>query len=247
MKTLITALVYILPESYRRDRDYLLGMLKLWTEHLRGPGRYTGDIRLYTNADDVNHPEVTVRPFQRMSDDVKEVFMQRVLNYRDLQTADYDSILNLDLDILAVNDVAPLFARDEKLWCAESLMATAHPRHAGHLMSMPQRLWSQYISSTGRRSGLNCCAFSSTSVHWETNMGGWARIIDELGGSKAHLPQDDQTALNYAYYYKRLNIEKYPSEWVQHKQWYQGTETKLWHFPTDDRLNVMRRMSLCGN
>jgi hypothetical protein len=128
MNTLITSLVYFFPDTSEIIRSQILGMLDIWAQHLRGPGCYEGDIVVYTNDSAVSHPLLETVPFSRECEDVKEMFMQRIKNYDVVEPEKYDSILNLDLDILAVSDIAELFVQDDSLSAATSQMKTSHPR-----------------------------------------------------------------------------------------------------------------------
>lgn len=243
-RKLITSLVYFFPNADECTRSNILGMLDIWAKHIRGTGCFDGDVIVYSNDDSVSHPLVEVAPFNNVCEDVKEMFLQRIMNYEAVQEGNYDSILNLDLDILAVSDINDLFVNTSTLHAATSQMQVSHPRHAGHFMSLLERWYSLRFHPVGRKLGVNCCAFSCSGSGWHETMSDWCKVIDSLGGVKAKLPLGDQTTLNQALLKNTFPIKRYPQNWIHHSNWKMTDDVKLWHFPTPDRLRVMREHSL---
>ena len=118
------------PESVATLRSLLV----LWYDHLRGPGRYAGDVLLFSNVRDVERPGLLVQPFHEVPADPRRAFLHRALWYEHVPAREYDVALQMDLDVLAVSDVHDLFPRDERLWAAPSDLRMLEWRHAWTLL-----------------------------------------------------------------------------------------------------------------
>jgi hypothetical protein len=118
MRTLIFSHLYHRPGSPPAPLAALLATLDMWLDHLRGPGRYTGDVLLFTNVTGIERPELIVRPFENVPADARQAYLHRVLSYREVPVQNYDVAMQMDLDLLTVDDINPLFPQDTRLWAA---------------------------------------------------------------------------------------------------------------------------------
>ena len=139
MKTLIFTHLYQRPDTTAESLARLRGLLDLWLDHLRGPGKYTGDIILFTNLERIERDGLLLRPMPNVPVDQRRAHMHRILCYDLVPAGDYDVALQADLDVLAVDDVNPLFPKDESLWAAPSDLLMLEWRHAWTLLPKWQR------------------------------------------------------------------------------------------------------------
>ncbi|XZE54240.1 hypothetical protein SH139x_000194 [Planctomycetaceae bacterium SH139] len=239
MNSLIVATVYEFSDGAKsRLADYS-PMIDLWARHLRGPGQFEGDIKLITNSPKLAPDGVGIIEFSEECKDVVDLFSQRILNLEEMDFGNYDRVLHLDLDILSVNSVEPLFACDERLHVASSQMDVAHVLHAGYQMKAWKRGIVRWLSPAGRARGANCCAVSFHTLHQQTALRPWCDTIRQFSRFPPRPPLGDQTMLNLAIYLEHCAVSRYPLGWVQHSNWRQSDEAILWHFPAADRLSVM--------
>ncbi len=243
MKRLVWSFYYRGPNEPDYLGDHTAELLRLWLAHLRGPGRFDGDVALLTNAQDLAVPGVTRVPFDQTLSNKQEVYLARVRQVRLLPLRGYDSVLHLDLDALAVADASPLFADDRSLWVCSSEQSVLHPRHAGFFLSAAQRRLHHDLLLGRWRRGVNCSTFSFAPAHMEGTMDAWSRTIDRLLQSHPMAPLGDQSYVNYALWRSEFPIRRLPETWVQHHDWHDTPAVKVWHFACGDRLATMRRHS----
>lgn len=247
MKTAVVALAYRMPGASPNDQDGVLRMLSMWASHLRGPGSYQGDVLILTNIERLQIPDVRQLRMNHVCKSIPEVQLAKVLGYEAVPHAKYDSILFLDIDILCVSNLDPLFATDEQLWATHSGIHLLDPRHAGHFVSRPNRMMQKCVPKYWKRMGINTCAFSCKAELWPKYMGMWAQVAERYrtkNAGRSSFPLGDQTVLNYVYYQEQLPISRYPKQWIQHSGWSSDADVKLWHFPTHNRREVMEKKSL---
>ncbi len=221
----------------------LIEMYDLWWKHLRGPGRYEGDIILFSNLPGLERPGVHIRPIEHHGKTPDDVYYARVRNYPSVPAADYDVVLQTDLDILAVNDVAPLFQLTAPFQAATSGLALFHPGHLGNARHFPWDSWRRFLPGTRRRLGVSASVFACAGPQWNTCMGCWTELVDR----HQHKPlmYHDQTLLNLAYARQAIRIHPYPASYIRHQDWALHPDAILWHFPVGDiRLDVMRQHAL---
>ena len=96
MRALVYSHLYELPATTPERRGALRSMLTLWYDHLRGPGRFNGDVLLFTNAADVPVRDVRVRPIRDALHDPGHAFLNRVLAFEDVPVRDYDVAIQMD-------------------------------------------------------------------------------------------------------------------------------------------------------
>ena len=81
MKTLIFTHLYQRPDTTAESLARLRGLLDLWLDHLRGPGKYTGDIILFTNLERIERDGLLLRPMPNVPVDQRRAHMHRILCY----------------------------------------------------------------------------------------------------------------------------------------------------------------------
>lgn len=241
------ALVYSHLISNRSDRNYAPGtvdaMLDLWLRSLRGPGRFTGDILLFTDREDLRAPQIIVRPIRLQWAQDKELWTARIANYERLPYRDYDTIMHLDLDTICVNDITDLFATDDTLRAAPSNLLLFEPKHIRQFLNPAQKIWYGRFSPRRSQKGVSASIFSCAASAWEHNMGTWARTIAQH--RHAPVPElGDQSYLNLLYFRKAIPIRPYSYEEIQHRDWSYSPHARIFHFPgRPDRVELMHRHS----
>lgn len=238
MKTLVYSMLLATPDAPETWPD-LISMYELWWRHWRGPGGYAGDLMLFTNMPDLARPSVQIRPLKHLTTEVKDVFYARVLNYQIVPFSRYDLIMQTDLDVLAINHVAPLFQLSSPFQAAASGLNLYDPRHIGSLRCFPMDAWQRFLPSKRTRQGISASAFACAGTDWIRCMSHWAKLVDCYRHRPLHL--DDQTLLNLAYARQSLPIASYPPSYIRHHNWANHPDAILWHFPTLNRLEVMRQ------
>src|SRR5262245_26940345 len=134
MKPLIFSHLYQRPGAPLPPLEALTETVDVWIDHVRGPGAYTGDVILFTNVEKMERPDLIVRPFDGVPEDAKRAHLHRALSYRIVPIASYDVAMQMDLDLLAVDDLNPLFPTDTRMWAAPSDACTLDWRHAWTLL-----------------------------------------------------------------------------------------------------------------
>jgi hypothetical protein len=211
----------------------------VWLDHLRGPGRYSGDVHLLTNVDGIKRPDLIVRPFENVPADARRAHLHRALSYREVPVGDYDVAMQMDLDLLAVDDIDPLFPRDTRLWAAPSDAATLDWRHAWILLPRWQRAVHKLSGWRMREPGVSACVVASATSAWERNFGGWARLIAAHGDRPLpHLA--DQSFLNLLYFRRTVPMARWPAEYIRHRNWDRAVGARLLHFPCAKRKDMQR-------
>jgi hypothetical protein len=239
MKTLIYSHLYVRPGASHERTAALRESLDLWLNHLRGPGRYAGDILLFTNDPEVTRPGLILRPIHNVPMDPQHAFLQRVLTYQEVPAADYDVAMQMDLDILAVDDVNPLFPHDERLWAARSDLATLDWRHAWTLIPLWRRLIHKCSRWRMSEQGVSACLVASASSTWERNFGAWARAI-RAHGDRPLPRQADQSFLNLLFLEGTIPMASWPAELIRHRDWDQAVQARLLHFPGSRKAQMQR-------
>lgn len=233
MKTLIFTHLYQRPDTTAESLSRLRGLLDLWLDHLRGPGKYTGDIILFTNLERIERDGLLLRPMPNVPVDQRRAHMHRILCYDLVPTGDYDVALQADLDVLAVDDVNPLFPKDESLWAAPSDLLMLEWRHAWTLLPKWQRAAHKLTGWRMAEPGASACVVASRTSVWERNFGSWARLIRAHGDRPApHF--GDQSFLNVLRLKKSVPMSCWPRELIVHNNWdSRRNGAKLLHFPGD--------------
>lgn len=240
-KTLIYSFLALDPaESYIGHP--LTEMLDLWHRHLRGPGRYTGDIILFTNCEHLALPGIRTLPFAGWAHEARNFFHARVLNHVNVPANDYDVVLQTDLDILAVNDVSPLFQLDSPFRAAASGLNLYDARHVGNARQFPFDFWRKWLPGQHARRGVSACVFACQGTQWTPCMSAWSRLTRQH--QHKPLAYSDQTILNLAYARRSFPIRSFPPSYILHRDWGIHPDTILLHFPLVGRLDFMRKFSL---
>src|SRR5215207_6813846 len=107
MRSLIYSFLYTRPDTSPEKVRTFLQMFELWYDHLRGPGRYTGDMLLFTNLTSVPRKDIHLYPIGDLPTDPRRAVMHRIVCSKRVPVEQYDVAMQLDLDILAVDDVYP--------------------------------------------------------------------------------------------------------------------------------------------
>jgi hypothetical protein len=229
MRTLIYSHLYQRPDAQPEQIAQLREMFALWFDHLRGPGQYAGDVLLFTNVDGMARPGLRLLPFNNVPTDVRRAHMHRVLCYDQVPIADYDVAMQMDLDILAVADVNPMFPRDGRLWAARSQLRTLEWVHAWTLLPRWRRAAYKLSGWRMREVGVSACVVASATSAWEKNFGTWARLIRDHG-DRTPPHQADQSFLNLVRLKHAVPIESWQPEVIRHRDWGEPG-ARLLHFP----------------
>lgn len=231
MRTLIFSHLYLRPGGTGHSLSALRDMLQVWLEHLRGPGRYTGDVLLLSNVPGIGLPGLNVEPLPHVPADSRRAFMHRILAYDRVPIRDYDVAMQTDLDVLAVDDVYPLFPKDEQLWASPSDLRTLEWRQAWTLLPKWRRGLHKLTRWRMNELGASACVVASATSAWERNFGSWARLIREHGERPApHFA--DQSFLNLLFLTKTVPIARWPRDVIVHQSWEERLgAARLLHFP----------------
>lgn len=238
MKTLIYSHLYHRAGTPSPPIATFTENLALWLDHLRGPGAYAGDVLVFTNIVGIALPGLLVRPFPDPPADQRRAHLQRALSYGEVPIADYDVAMQMDLDLLAVQDVNPLFPRDTRLWAAPSDAAALDWRHAWTLLPRWQRAIHKFSGWRMTEPGVSACVVASATSEWERNFGAWARAIREhADGPLPHLA--DQSFLNLVYFKQKVPMACWPAELIRHRDWDSANGARLLHFPCSRRAQML--------
>lgn len=243
MKTLVMGLLYQLPGQAENRIGDGLEMLDLWTRHLRGPGEYQGDVRVITNLESIGRSDLSLEHLSIECQTISDAQSLKGVTLCGSAVNEFDSVLYLDLDILAISPISELFARDDSLRAARSSISMLDARHAGNFLSPAARYFYRLFPRS-RRDAANTCAVSFCPEHRSKSIDEYAQAIDEARSKNARLPLGDQTVFNWCLWSKKFAASLYPRGWIQHSRWQRQPGTILWHFPASDRLNVMKRLAI---
>ncbi|HET7217934.1 MAG TPA: hypothetical protein VFJ02_07790 [Vicinamibacterales bacterium] len=239
MRTLIFSHLYQRPGTAPEPPASLREMVDMWLDHLRGPGNYRGDVILFTNVETFDHPELILRPFPNVPADPLRAHLHRALSYRLVPVHDYDVAMQMDLDLLAVDDINPLFPRDTRLWAAPSTATALDYRHAWTLLPLWRRRAYKLFGWRMNEPGVSACVVASAAATWEQNFGAWAQLIRAHGDRK--IPRlADQGFLNLLYFTRRVPMSRWPFAAIRHSDWDTATGARLLHFPCAQRVHMSR-------
>jgi hypothetical protein len=243
MRTLIFSHLYHRPGSPPAPLAALLATLDMWLDHLRGPGRYTGDVLLFTNVTGIERPELIVRPFENVPADARQAYLHRVLSYREVPVQNYDVAMQMDLDLLTVDDINPLFPQDTRLWAAPSDAATLDWRHAWTLLPRWERGLHKLFKWRMSELGVSACVVASAASTWDRNFGAWARAIRDHGDRPIpHLA--DQSFLNFMYFKHTVPMMRWSPQLIRHRDWDTAVGACLLHFPCSRREHMHRHQKV---
>ena len=181
MKPLIFSHLYQRPGALSQPIRALEETLDAWLDHLRGPGAYAGDVILFTNVTLASRRDLIVRPFDNVPADERRAHLHRALSYRIVPVRDYDVVLQMDLDLLAVDDVNQLFPTDRQMWAAPSDACTLDWRHALPLLPRWRRGLHKLLGWRTNELGVSACVVASAAETFHRNFGAWAGVIERHG------------------------------------------------------------------
>jgi hypothetical protein len=238
MKCLIFTHLYQRPGAARQPTAALEDTLDMWLAHVRGPGRFEGDVILFTNIDGIAPKGAFVRAFPDVPADARRAHVHRALSYGLVPAGDYDVAMQMDLDLLAVADINPLFPRDERLWAAPSDAAMLDWRHAYPLLPRRRRWLHRFSGWRMHELGVSACVVASATSVWERNFGAWARAIrDHADRPLPHLA--DQSFLNLIYFTQGVDMCRWPPHLIRHRDWDTAAGACLLHFPCSRREHML--------
>jgi hypothetical protein len=243
MNRCIVALLYVI-DVIDDDRIGDAGeMIDLWCRHVREIGNHCGDIRLITNQPDVAPAGIEPVAPPRECRSVADVQTLKAETLCAQELGKYDSVLYLDLDILAVSDISSLFADAERFRVGRSSIPLFDRRHAGYFMSPVGRRFRQWFVKNGKAAA-NTCAVSYRPKFADQSVRCYTRTLKQAYHHCDVFPLGDQTIFNWGLYRDMFDVDYYPPEWIQHSNWHMTDDVKLWHFPTANRLQIMKQRSL---
>ena len=239
MKSLIFTHLYQRPGAPQQPTSAFEQTLDMWLDHLRGPGCYSGDVMLFTNVDGITRDGLINCSYPNVPADPRRAHVHRALSYRLVPVQDYDVAMQMDLDLLAVDDINPLFPEDTRLWAAPSDATALEWRHAWTLLPRWRR-WSHRLSGWRMNElGVSACVVASATSAWEKNFGAWARAIRDHGDRPLpHL--SDQSFLNLLYFKGTVDMCRWAPELILHRNWDTAVGARLFHFPCSRREHMAR-------
>jgi hypothetical protein len=196
-------------------------------------------VMLFTNLEGLARPGLILRPLRDVPSTPREAFLQRVLTYTDVPAREYDVAMQMDLDILAVADVSPLFPRDDRLWAAPSNLRTLDWRHAWTLLPRWRRWTHRLTGWRMREMGVSACLVASASSTWDRNFGAWADII-RAHGNRPQPRQADQSFLNLLFLKGSVPMACWPRDVIAHRNWDEAPHARLLHFPGRRKEHMQR-------
>jgi hypothetical protein len=241
MSKLIYSFLYVVAESPHK-LDELREMASLWAQTIRGEGRFTGDILLLTNLD-IRRSEFGTKIIDMPVQAALNRHTHRILRFREIPFQNYDSIMHIDLDTIAVADVNPMFATDHRLWVAPSNLPTICDFHGKELINPAEHVFWRAVSRRARGLGISACIYSMRSDVFPRVMDRWSRTIHRLSRRAADpltANLSDQAYLNCVYLRHRIPVRIYGREEIQHRDYKITSKTRLLHFPHPDRVSLMR-------
>jgi hypothetical protein len=196
-------------------------------------------VLLFTNVPELERPGLMLRRLRHVPADPRRAFLERVLTYSEVPAHDYDVAMQMDLDVLAVDDVSPLFPHDDRLWAARSDLRTLDPRHTWALIP----LWRQALHKLSgwrmRELGVSACVVASATATWERNFGAWAALI-RAHGDRPLPRQADQSFLNLLFLKRSVPIACWSSDVIRHRDWDRAGRARLLHFPGRRKQHMER-------
>jgi hypothetical protein len=241
MKPLIFSHLYQRPGAPVQTVHALADTLDVWLDHLRGLGAYQGDVILFTNVANMSRPGLIVRPFDGVPADPRLAHVHRALSYRIVPVRDYDVVMQMDQDLLAVADINPLFPTDGRLWAASSDAFTLDWRHAWTLLPRWRRGLHKLSGWRTDELGVSACVVASAADTYERNFGAWARLIENHGDRPLpHLA--DQSFLNLLYFKRSVPMTRWPPPLIRHQNWETAVDACILHFPCSRRSEMQRFM-----
>jgi hypothetical protein len=239
MKPLIFSHFYERPGASSEPNQALKDTLDIWLDHLRGPGAYEGDVILYTNVAGIRWPDLIVRPFDGVPADPRRAHLHRALSYRIVPVQQYDVVMQMDLDLLAVDDINPLFPTDRQMWAAPSDACTLDWRHAWTLLPRWRRRFHKLFGWRTHELGVSACVVASAAETFEKNFGAWARVIEEHDDREIpHLA--DQSFLNLVYFKRLVPMTRWDPTLICHQNWEAAVGARVLHFPCSRRSEMQR-------
>jgi hypothetical protein len=221
---------------------------RLCIASLRGPGRYRGDIAVLTDGTfPEGAPGVTVHRLPATKDTL-EIRNAKLGAARILDAARYDRILWLDSDVIAIDDVAPLFAFFRRGLAAgdERPFNTLRAVSVGGCLSRWERLRHRF------RWGINAGVFCVEASLFGRYLDLWHAEIQRYRASLSRWI--DQPPLNALIVRRRIEFTPYPRGWIElpllyelmgtGRRFVQRPETKLLHYcGHPDKREMLRRMA----
>jgi hypothetical protein len=237
MKTLIYLASLGVP-AYRR-------MTELCIRSLRGVGGYRGPILVFTNNGyEAGDQDIEVAQAPSGLDRFALTGF-KVAAATSIATADYDRILWLDCDMIAVDEIAPLFSLGAHHVCAmeEEPWTRMTDPSCGDCLSAAER------RKAGRRWGINtgCLSFPGPIFQHSTEL--WRREMEIRRPVLTHWP--DQTPFNALVLSGRIPYRRFPRGWIDMPPmyyWYGGRlrvteKTLLLHFCWPEKDHTVDEMS----
>jgi len=220
---------------------------RLCIASLRGPGRYDGDIAVLSDGSfPEGTPGVTIHRLPAASD-VFGIRSAKLGAARVLDVARYDRILWLDSDVIAVGDVAPLFAFLRRGLAAgdERPFNTLRAPSVGGCLSRWERLRHRF------RWGINAGVFCAEAGVFGEYLDLWHAEIERYRASLHRWI--DQPPLNALIVRRRIEFTPYPPGWIELPLLYEfmgkgrrfklRPETKLLHYcGHPDKKEMLSRM-----
>jgi hypothetical protein len=224
-------------------------MFDLWYRHLRSEGGYHGRIAVLTNLDGLDGYDVDILSVDTSDMTNRDVRMCKVTRFQQICTYDVDSILYLDLDILVVSDIRPLFAGGDALNTAHSNWNVLHRRHClNHIIHRPGLL-PLLVSRRSLHRGVSSSVFSATGRRYPEYMDRWSSWIHRLEPmvrDRRYGCLADQSYLNLLYLEGDVPMRRYQPGQVLHRNWQQNPDAVVWHFPghpPEERIRIMKSMA----
>jgi hypothetical protein len=243
LKPLIFSHLYQRPGAPNQPLQVHKDTVDVWLDHLRGPGSYGGDVILFTNVftnvAQISRGDLIVRPFDGVPADARLAHLHRALSYRIVPARNYDVVMQMDLDVLAVADLNPLFPTDRQLWAAPSDACTLDWRHAWTLLPRWRRGLHKFFGWRTDELGVSACVVGSAAETFEKNFGAWARVIEQHGNRELpHLA--DQSFLNLVYFKRIVPMTRWSPRLICHQHWETADSACLLHFPCSRRSQMQR-------
>lgn len=245
MRTLVYSFLYSASDTISVP-DALVQMAQTWVRSLREAACYSGDIMLLTNRQiEITgcHTELIDVPatssLKRTTD--------KVLLWDKVPYHDYDSVMFMDLDMVAVADISPMFATDT-MRVAPSNHSTLWDFHVGRLLPKIEVKVRSWLRPDIVSSGISSCLFSLSSKEFPLVMSRWQHTILTMSRGLTDADKKyfgDQSYLNCLYFRRKVEVCPYERHEVQHNNHVIGPGTRVLHFPSvvDDqsRISSMER------
>jgi len=203
MKTLIYTL------AGGPDPRFVLNV-KMLTASLRKTG-YAGDIAVIT-PDPAQYTGLDVRPIPVRPGRTHRwsVIQLKTAAFPLLKPAEYEAILFLDSDILAVRDVTPFFTHMRN--AGQPCFAT-DPSNLGSEAGVSHMVRHATLCKIAGRPAANTGCFCITNRMAKTFIPAWRTMYPRVSGSW-HCPE--QQSLNGAWVLRKVSLRLYPRSWVEY-------------------------------